>query len=413
MPLNRRQLLNASIGVTAAAVASPWVARFSKADDEIRVAELHDLTGPIDLFGIADNEAFAVAVEETNKAGGLLGKPVRVITYDTQSNNQLYAQYAQTAAVQEKVHVVHGGITSASREVIRPILKKFETLYFYNSNYEGGVCDRNTFCVGTVPGHSVKALINHAIKNIGKSMYQIAADYNYGQIISAWGKKLAEQQGGSIVASDFFPLDVTEFGSTISKIQAAKPDMVFSALVGTNQLSFYRQWAAAGMLKEIPIISPVFAAGTDLSLLQPSETEGIIVAYSYFEQIDTPENNAWTEAFRKRFNRPKGYINDNLHDAYLGWKMYAAGVEKAGTTDRMKVIEALESGITVNLPTGSYTMHGPTHHCIKDASIAVVKNGELTITETFKQLMPESEAVCNLSTKPDDDHQYLPEEYPT
>ena len=58
---------------------------------------------------------------------------------------QLYTQFAQQAALKDKVAVVHGGITSASREVIRPVLDKFKTLYFYNTQYEGGVCDRNQF----------------------------------------------------------------------------------------------------------------------------------------------------------------------------------------------------------------------------------------------------------------------------
>ena len=408
MAIKRRKFLQGSAAAAATVAAAPWVARTGHASEAVRVAELHDLSGVIDIFGISCNEAFNLAVEETNAAGGLLGRPVEVSTYDTQSNNQLYAQYAQRAATQDKAHVVHGGITSASREVIRPILKRFNTLYFYNCNYEGGVCDRNCFSVGTVPGHNVRALVDYAAKNIGKSMYTIAADYNYGQIISAWGRKFMQEHGGSVLSEDYFPLDVTQFGSVISKIQAAGPDMIWSALVGTAHLAFYRQWAAAGMLQEIPIVSPVFAAGQDLSILQPEETEGILVAYSYFETMDTPENNAWTAAFRERFNRPRGYINDNLHDAYLGWKMYAAAVEQAGTTERMPVIEALESGITLDLPTGTYTMHGPSHHCIKDVSIARIEGNEFRIIETFEKQMPESAETCDLIANPDENRQFQP-----
>jgi len=70
---------------------------------------------------------------------------------DPQSNMQLYAQYAQQMALKDKVTALFGGITSASREVIRPVMKRFNTLYFYNTQYEGGVCDRNTFCTGQTP----------------------------------------------------------------------------------------------------------------------------------------------------------------------------------------------------------------------------------------------------------------------
>src|SRR5687767_1339150 len=134
MELHRRRFIKVAGATAATATLAPWIARPSRAAEEVVVAELYDLSGVIDLYGTAFHEGFAMAVEETNEAGGLLGKPVRVITYDTQSNNQLYAQYAQQAAVRDEVNVVHGGITSASREVIRPILRRFNTLYFYNSN---------------------------------------------------------------------------------------------------------------------------------------------------------------------------------------------------------------------------------------------------------------------------------------
>ena len=62
-------------------------------------------------------DALTLAVEEANAAGGLLGRQIKLINYDTQSNMQLYTQFAQQAALKDKVAVVHGGITSASREV--------------------------------------------------------------------------------------------------------------------------------------------------------------------------------------------------------------------------------------------------------------------------------------------------------
>ena len=116
------------------------------------------------------------------QAGGLLGREIKVVSFDTQTNMQLYAQYAQEAALKNKVAVVHGGITSASREVIRPVLDKYKTLYFYDMPYEGGVCDRNIFIDGLTPAHNTEVLVGHGMKNWGKKVYTLAADYNYGQI---------------------------------------------------------------------------------------------------------------------------------------------------------------------------------------------------------------------------------------
>ena len=265
MNINRRTFVQGS----AALAAGGFVAK-AFADEPIGVASLHDLSGGLDIYGKPMVDALTLAVEETNAAGGLLGRQIKLINYDTQSSMQLYTQFAQQAALKDKVAVVHGGITSASREVIRPVLDQFKTLYFYNTQYEGGVCDRDQFDTGVTPAQTVEKLVPYAMKKWGKKVYVVAADYNYGQITSQWVKKYVIDNGGEVVSIDFFPLDVTNFGSTISKIQAAKPDFVWSALVGGAHISFYRQWAAAGMRKTFPWPPPPSRLATSISCSRPT-----------------------------------------------------------------------------------------------------------------------------------------------
>ena len=108
------------------------------------------------------------------------------------------------------------------------------------------------------------------------------------------------KNGGEVLSIDFFPLDVTNFGSTISKIQAAKPDFVVSALVGGAHISFYRQWAAAGMRKSIPMASTTFAVGNEHIVLSPDECNGMLVCYNYFQDLKNKTNEAFVAAFHKR-----------------------------------------------------------------------------------------------------------------
>ena len=148
MKVNRRRFLQ----TTAATAAAGMLGSTAWADDPISVASIHDLSGGLDIYGKPMVDALTLAVEEANAAGGLLGRQIELINYDPQSNMQLYTQFAQQAALKDKVAVVHGGITSASREAIRPVLDRFKTLYFYNTQYEGGVCDRDQFGTGVDPG---------------------------------------------------------------------------------------------------------------------------------------------------------------------------------------------------------------------------------------------------------------------
>ena len=70
MKKGRRKFLKGAAATAAATTAGPWIARYAHAAEEVRVAELHDLSGFLDIFGISCNEAFNLAVEETNNAGG-------------------------------------------------------------------------------------------------------------------------------------------------------------------------------------------------------------------------------------------------------------------------------------------------------------------------------------------------------
>lgn len=403
--MDRRTFIRTSASAATVAAATPITAW---AADEIGVGSIHDLSGGLDIYGKPMLDTLTLAIEEANAAGGLLGRKLKLVSYDPQSNMQMYAQFAQQAALKDKVAVVHGGITSASREVIRPVLNKYKTLYFYNTQYEGGVCDRGTFCTGVTPAQTVNKLIPYAMKKWGKKIYVVAADYNYGQITSQWVKKYAMENGGSTVAIDFFPLDVTNFGPTISKIEAAKPDMVVSALVGGAHISFYRQWAAAGLNKKIPLASTTFAVGNEHIVLSAAEADGFLLAYNYFENIDTPENKSFKARFHKRFGADYPNITELAMGTYQGFMLWAEGVKKAGSIEPGKVTAALETGISINAPSGKVTVDPATHHCILNVSVAEVKSKKLNILQTFQQEKPaDTSAVCDLKKNPRDNQQYV------
>jgi branched-chain amino acid transport system substrate-binding protein len=272
--------------------------------------------------------------------------------------------------------------------------------------YEGGVCDRNVFCTGITPAQQVEVLVPYAMKKWGKKVYILAADYNYGQITAKWVTHHVRKNGGQVVQADFFPLDVADFGATITKVQEAKPDIVMSALVGGAHLSFYRQWAAAGMKQRIPMASTTIGAGNEHVVLTPEEGNGILVVYNYSRDHDTPANRVFLEKWGKRF----GNVN-TIHEIavsnYQGIKLWAEGVKKAGTHERMKVIEALETGIGIDGPAGRITIDPQTHHVVLDTHIMEFRNQKMVVLESLSQRQPvDTQGVCDLKKNPEDTTQY-------
>ena len=400
MSLNRRDFLKLA-SASGAALAAPAIIGKAQAQDTIKIAGIVDQTGGLDIYGKPMVDTMKMAVDEINAAGGLLGQQIELILYDPQSTIQFYTQYATQAATRDRVAAVHGGITSASREAIRPTLDRFQTLYFYNVLYEGGVCDRNVFCTGSTPAQTVEKLVPYTMNQWGKKVYIVAADYNYGQITADWVQKYVRDNGGETVATEFFPLDVTNFGPTIKKIQAAKPDMVMSALVGGAHVSFYRQYAAAGMNKSIPIASTTFGVGNEHILISAEEGDGMIVAYSYFEEVQNDTNAAFVQRFKDKYGAEAPYLNELAARSYEGLYLWAEGVKAAGSLDRMKVIEALEAPVSFAGPSGNISIEPLTHHAVQNVYLAELKDQQYTILETYEQQPPaDTLLVCDLKSNP-------------
>ena len=407
MTFSRREALKTVLLGAGASLAAPAIMRHAALGaDPIKVAGIHDASGGLDIYGQPMIACLELAVDEANAGGGLLGRQIELINYDPQSNIQLYTQFATQAATKDKAAVVHGGITSASREAIRPILRRFNTLYFYNTQYEGGVCDRNCFVTGTTPAQAVEPIIDYAMKKWGNKTYVLAADYNYGQITAKWIAHYVEQRKGTVQKTDFFPLDVSDFASTIAKIQDAAPNFICAALVGGAHISFFRQWAASGMNKKIPLTSTTFGVGNEHLALSAAEGDGILIAGNYSPELDTPANKNFLAAWAKRYGDAK-VVHELAVSQYQGIMLWAEAVRKAGTVEREALIKTLETGLKIEGPAGTVAVDPKTHHASLDIHLMVVKDQKLTIIDTAKQRPPADTAqYCDLLKNPDDNKQY-------
>jgi urea transport system substrate-binding protein len=397
MTSSRRNFLVKSTAA-AAALGLPYL---SHAADPIKLGSVLDTSGNFDAYGKPMDMATDLAIDEINRGGGLLGRQVAKVGYDTQSNMALYTKFAQQLVRQDKVDVVIGGILSASREAIRPLLNREKLLYVYTPLYEGGVCDGNTLLTGITPAQQAEVLIPYAMKQWGKKAYILAADYNYGQYMAKWFQKFLADNGGSAVGVDFFPLDVADFNSTIGKIQQAKPDMVISALVGGAHLSFYRQWAAAGMKSKIPMASTTMGVGNEHQALTAAEGDGMLVAYNYSQELQSPANKAFLASWGAKYSGDTKVIHELAVSHYQGIKLWAEGVKRAGSLDRNKVVKALQSGVSIDGPSGKVVVDGQTNHVSLDVHVMEVRGQKLNVKQSFAQRPPrETQAVCDLRKTP-------------
>src|SRR6266516_4531951 len=129
IPVGRRRFALAG-AVLAAALAASTGAFAGGSAGTITVCSILDATGPINIYGKPHIDATKLAIADINAHGGVLGKKLKLVFYDGQSSNDKYAQFASQCVLKNHAAVVMGGITSASREAMRPVFDRLKQLYF-------------------------------------------------------------------------------------------------------------------------------------------------------------------------------------------------------------------------------------------------------------------------------------------
>jgi urea transport system substrate-binding protein len=421
--LNRRDFLKAAAAAGGAAAGAGIIAptRSFAASKTVPVGSILDKTGALANYGRPNIAATEYFIDEINAKGGLLGRRLQLIQYDAQSDTAKYPEYAKKLILEHKVAVLHAGITSASREAVRPVIDEFKQLYFYNQAYEGGVCDKYAFMTGHSHVPAMSVIAKYALQKFGTKCYTIAADYNFGHIMWKWWNPLwrnggtiepvaGAKQGEHVGKIEFIPLDVTDFNVTINRIQEARPDIVMCQLVGSNHLNFYRQFAAAGLKDKIQLVSTTMGGGNENIHLSPKEGEGIIVATSYFDEVENPVNRSFQAQMQKFLRDPKYKVGEGGVETYNGWTFWAKGVAKAGSFEREAVVRALEGGVEFDSPLGRVKMNGPSHHVVYTLYLGAIDNNHgWKVIERFPDVPPlDTMSVCDLVKNPNQHTQYQP-----
>ncbi len=409
-PTERRPRRGRMMGAVAALtlLAAPGLAQ-----DPIKIGVLEDQSGDFAAATMVKVHAIELAADEINAAGGIAGRPVELVIYDTQSDNLRYQEFMRRVLQADQVDVVFAGFSSASREAYRPIVNQLNGLAFYNNQYEGGVCDANMIVTGAVPEQQFSTLIPWMMETYGPRVYTIAADYNFGQISAEWVRNIVAENGGEMVGEEFIPLGVSQFSQTIQNIQAAQPDFVVTLLVGAAQASYYEQAAAANV--GLPMASSVnVGQGYEHKRFTPPSLKDMYVTTNYIEEIDTPESRAFVEKFRAKFP-DEPYINQEAANSYIAMNLYKQMVERAGSTDHDAIRAVIAEGdVCFDGPSGNVCIDPKSQHMSHTIFLAHVQaDHSIAFPEVWENIAPYwlGEAGCDL-TQDDPSAQYTPSDPP-
>ncbi|WP_156829037.1 urea ABC transporter substrate-binding protein [Cohnella laeviribosi] len=343
----------------------------SESGDTIKVGILHSLSGTMAISEVSVKEAEELAIEEINAKGGVLGKKIEAIVEDGASDWPTFAEKARKLLSQDKAAAVFGGWTSASRKAMLPVFEELNGLLWYPVQYEGLESSKNIFYTGATTNQQIVPSVTWLLQNKGTKFFLLGSDYVFPRTANKIIKAQLAAEGGQTVGEEYTPLGHTEFSTVISKIKAAKPDVIYNTLNGDSNVAFFKQLKDAGITaKDIPVMS-VSVAEEEIKGIGADVLAGHYAAWNYYQTTDTPENKTFVAAYKEKYGQDR-VTADPIEAGYNAVYLWAAAVEKAGSTDVDKVREAAK-GIEFNAPEGKVTIDGETQHLYKKVRIGEVQ----------------------------------------
>ena len=346
----RRQLLQA--GSVAGALATLGMPALVKAQsDKIKIGHLTPLTGFLGPLGEYGTMGIKLAVDEVNKAGGVNGRQIELITEDS-VNPATAASKAQRMLERDGAICLLGEINSASGLAISQVAARNQKIFINtggnSDELRGKSCNKFMFhveCANSMYVNTLgRALLQQGMVK-GKKWYFLTADYAFGHDLTRVARIFLEKQGGLVAGEDKVPTDATDYSAYLLKIRQAKPDVVISNLAGTQITSFMKQYSEYGL----PFAVAGF--GFDTALAWGAGADNFVGTWPvpWHHDVDTPTSKAFVAEFMKRHGKPP---ENQAWGDYTVMKIMAQAMNEVKSTDSMKVIEYLEKGAQFDILKG-------------------------------------------------------------
>jgi branched-chain amino acid transport system substrate-binding protein len=313
--------------------------------EELRIGYLAPLTGGLAQTGIDMRDGFLLYLEQHgNKLGGM---DVKLIIEDEQGKGDVAVTKAKKLVLQDKVHILIGGVLASTGYALAPVSTELKTMYIPSIPAADDLTQRQlknfpylirTSWSSSQPHHP---LGQWACDQGYKKIVTIAADYAFGYEVVGGFQKAFEDCGGKIIQKIWPPLGAKDFGPFIPTIKA-DTDAVFSLMVGPMPAQFIKQMRGAGFKK------PIIGGGTSYDeFVLPfmgDEAVGDVSALHYSAALDTPKNVAFVKAYRTRFNKVPSYYSENNYTTaqWMDEALKKAGGKWPGPEELIKLMVGIK-----------------------------------------------------------------------
>jgi branched-chain amino acid transport system substrate-binding protein len=354
-------------------------------EETIKIGWIGSLTGDQAVWGTCESNTVKMLIEEVNASGGILGKQVEGIYYDTKGDAAEAVNATKRLASQDKVVAIIGPNASGQAIAISSVLEEYKvpdistvgTNPKVTVNDDGSVKEFN-FRVCFIDPYQGAVAAGYAYDRLGLRnaavLYDVASDYSQG--FTEFFEKTFIEKGGKIVAKEGFKEGDVEFKPQLSKIKDANPDMILMPY-------YYKEVAlSANQARELGIDAVLIGGdgwpSEQLMTMAADAIEGSYIVNHL--DFNDPEVKPLQEKYTAKYNLPMELNGYMAHDAFL---LLKAAIEDAGVADPVKIAESLTK-VTVQGVTGTIKLSPEDHNPIgKEAAIVRVENADYIFQEKY------------------------------
>lgn len=350
----------------------------------IKFGVLASVTGSASWLGDPEVKGAKLAVEEINAKGGLNGSPVELVVYDDESAPEKAVIGAKKLLEQDKVAAIIGTSLVATSKAVAPLVKEKGPVVF---SLSGGYEPENPFMfAGSVHTQYMQQTIMDWFKSKGyKRVALLATTDSTGQVAVDAIKSVAPAAGVEVVGVERMNTNDVDVMPQLTQIRSKQPDAIVSWLTGKPAGVVVKNFFQLGI--DVPLflshgnISYTFADSIKgfqpKTLLMPSSKD---VAWQDLPTSDA--QRAQNESFHKKyFDQNKQHADFGPPVAYDAVMLVAEAIKKAGSTDAVKVKDALEAIQGYTGLVGVYNFSKDDHRGTgrKDTVLVQVKDGQFSL----------------------------------
>ncbi|MCY1715019.1 ABC transporter substrate-binding protein [Caproiciproducens galactitolivorans] len=352
--------------------------------DTVKIGGLAPLTGNVSVYGIAANNGIKLAVDEINKAGGVLGKKIEYVPYD-EKGDAIEAVNAYNKLVQDdRVVALIGDVTSKPTIAVaqKAVKDNLPMITATGTAADITKAGDNVFRACFIDPYQGELMAAYAAKKLNAKtaaiIYDNGDDYSTG-VANAF-ETAAKAEGMTITNKEAYQSGAMDFKTQLTKIKASNPDVVMVPVYYSDVALIAVQAKDVGLKAKL-----LGADGWDGVLEKIDKSNQDAVKDCYFcSQYSAESKDPKLQDFLKKYK--EAYKSEANMFAVLGYDamgMMAAAINKAGSTDSDKIIAALKAleykGITGN------TTFDANRNPVREAVITTIADGKYKFVENFKK----------------------------